>query len=79
MKRWQQIERQAILCFRLSTRQSLQTKLDSLGAEPSTAKPKLEPENKKGKVHCALSLFHLEREKSLELSTYTLARYRSTN
>ncbi len=25
------------------------------------------------------SFFNLEREKSLELSTYTLARYRSTN
>ena len=36
-------------------------------------------ERKKGKVHCALSIFDLEREKSLELSTYTLARYRSTN
>ncbi len=34
---------------------------------------------KKGKRKKTLSLFLLEREKSLELSTYTLARYRSTN
>ncbi|SBT04973.1 hypothetical protein ACCAA_20073 [Candidatus Accumulibacter aalborgensis] len=34
---------------------------------------------KKGKCGFTLSLRYLEREKSLELSTYTLARYRSTN
>ena len=37
------------------------------------------PEKGKRESACALSLFYLEREKSLELSTYTLARYRSTN
>ncbi len=35
-------------------------------------------EMKKGKVHRTFP-FYLERQKSLELSTYTLARYRSTN
>ena len=33
----------------------------------------------KGGKHLRLSPCKLEREKSLELSTYTLARYRSTN
>ena len=34
---------------------------------------------KKGKCKKHFPFFYLEREKSLELSTYTLARYRSTN
>ena len=34
---------------------------------------------KKGKCIAHFPFFYLEREKSLELSTYTLARYRSTN
>ena len=39
------------------------------------------PGEKKEKRESALRTFpfYLEREKSLELSTYTLARYRSTN
>ena len=39
---------------------------------------KSEPEKKKGSSLLSF-LFNLEREKRLELSTYTLARYRSTN
>ncbi len=34
---------------------------------------------KKGKRKMHFPFLNLEREKSLELSTYTLARYRSTN
>ncbi len=33
----------------------------------------------KKKASTGVLAFHLERQKSLELSTYTLARYRSTN
>ena len=40
-------------------------------------KARLEMQKKKGSAK-ALP-FYLERQKSLELSTYTLARYRSTN
>ena len=36
-------------------------------------------QEKKGKCIAHFPFFNLEREKSLELSTYTLARYRSTN
>jgi hypothetical protein len=43
-----------------------------------TAERKSEPEKKKGSSLLSF-LFNLEREKRLELSTYTLARYRSTN
>ena len=42
------------------------------------ATKKNETEKKKGSSLLSF-LFNLEREKRLELSTYTLARYRSTN
>jgi hypothetical protein len=35
-------------------------------------------ETKKGKLH-SFPFLNMERDKRLELSTYTLARYRSTN
>ena len=38
----------------------------------------VDAEKKKGSSLLSF-LFNMEREKSLELSTYTLARYRSTN
>ena len=40
-------------------------------------KAEIKAEMKRGSPKA--SSFNLEREKSLELSTYTLARYRSTN
>ncbi len=50
---------------------------DEVGAA-TDGNVKNEPGKKKGSSLLSF-LFNLEREKRLELSTYTLARYRSTN
>ena len=50
--------------------------ITTLPSRPARHKPRLK---RKGGKHCFPPISYLEREKSLELSTYTLARYRSTN
>jgi hypothetical protein len=52
--------------------------ITTLPSRPGT-EPRLETDWKQKGESNAFPLRILEREKSLELSTYTLARYRSTN